>query len=92
MTNIELIDLLKQIKADTDLAKNMSSIQNTTEMLELTARLIDYTDVLQDAKDEMEYKAKQLDSKIKTLKEYVRVSKARTQELSINDSLKRKGL
>lgn len=85
-------DVLEQIGSDVELAKSMASISDSEELLSLEARLIGYLDLLQEKADEYEFKSTQLRGKHKTLKEFIRTVHSRRTELSISNSLTRKGI
>lgn len=85
-------DLLEEIRKDTELAKTLSVITDREALLDLESRMIGYMQMLQDNADEYEYKSTQLRNKSKILKEYIRTIHSRRTELSVSDSLTRKGI
>lgn len=85
-------DLLIQIQSDIEIAKNLSTITDADDLVKLEAAMVGYLQPLQDAADEYEYKSTQMKSKVKLLKEYIKTIHSRRTELSISNSLTRKGI
>ncbi len=84
-------ELQAQMAADLELAKNMSSIQDLDQLVELESSLIDHMSFVNEKANELEYKSIQMKEKGKTIKEYVRTLHSRRTELSISESLRKKG-
>jgi len=83
---------LEQLEDDIKLAKSMSEISDLNDLVDLEARMIGYLQNLQDQADNYEFKSTQMRSKSKILKDYIRTIHSRRTELSISNSLQRKGL
>jgi hypothetical protein len=84
--------LQQQMKDDLELAVSLSSIQDLNALTDLLARFIGYLETTTSAVAELEYKASQLKSKSKAVQEYIRAIKQHLQNVSIDQSLTRKGV